>query len=543
MLHRRYKKRQALEDLNDKHKSLDFGLGDVAVVEKSSRPTTKRLISKNTPEMQAQSFDDNERITRNRGISLDTPNPFILPPVLHDDRGSLHSLSRSQDDAGPYHPVHLMRSPSPSASPSLYNSGKGSSKDSSSVNTHSSNSSITKANLMSHAQKPAVTIIEAESPPASPLPSLSPESSPISKPEPAHVLDRKPAQVQQPILEKPVAPLPSPRLVREGTDQKGAFVPPPRSESRPIPPQVVIPSQAQPGAQATKSPSSPRMRSPVSAQPPQPIRSPAMSPRQSPRQSAQQPPVHHTWRTANASPRVQSYDDDATYADVLGIVQKETRALPTVLEAPTPAGLGLQGVQYDNPEQRANRVQSVYQQYFDDGYGYYYANGYGYDQEYYGEEAMIDYETGQFVVGGQPWATPVTRRAMTPPPRAPPRFRGSPSVEGRRSSSANRNAYNTHRGRAYSSTSAQPAFGPRGRQMKRPVVLPGPLSNLPTPHLLQKDSEIMGAIDFAPPVTYKDRQAGKAASPLLGQSPFAPRVRAFSPLASSFDDLHVMPSP
>lgn len=228
------------------------------------------------------------------------------------------------------------------------------------------------------------------------------------------------------------------------------------------------------------------------------------------------------------------YEDDATYVDVLGIVQKESRVLPTIPEPTDTTGLGLQNVQYDNPEQRANRVHSVYDQYTDDGY-----NGYG--NEYLDGAAMFDPETGRFIVGGQPWASPVTRRAMTPPPRAPPRFRGSPSVGGRRSSSANRNGYPSPRARAHSSASGHVGYDSRGRQLVRP--LPGPLSNLPTPHLLKTDSEVMSAIDFAPPLSYKDRQAGKAPSPLLGAQPFAPRVRAFSPLASSFDDLHVMPSP
>ncbi|KAH0309036.1 hypothetical protein KCU71_g8532, partial [Aureobasidium melanogenum] len=45
---------------------------------------------------------------------------------------------------------------------------------------------------------------------------------------------------------------------------------------------------------------------------------------------------------------------------------------------------------------------------------------------------------------------------------------------------------------------------------------------------------------FAPPVSYRDRQAGR--TPDSPSRPYSPSVRAFTPLVTSFDDLAVIPS-
>jgi hypothetical protein len=55
---------------------------------------------------------------------------------------------------------------------------------------------------------------------------------------------------------------------------------------------------------------------------------------------------------------------------------------------------------------------------------------------------------------------------------------------------------------------------------------------------------VFNAADFAPPVSYRDRQNGlRPDSPLGASRPFSPAVRPHTPLASSYDDLMVMPSP
>lgn len=205
----------------------------------------------------------------------------------------------------------------------------------------------------------------------------------------------------------------------------------------------------------------------------------------------------------------------------------------------------------DDPEQRANRIRSFYKEYFDDSKpapmaaaappagGYYedFDQDYYAADDYYGDAAYYDPDGGNFVMPGAPYAEPVTRRAMTPPPRAPPRFQGPP--RGRHGSFSS--SLMPPGPRPYSSASG-PMYG-RGRQgPRKPMPPPSPLRMLPTPHMLREDSFALTA-DFAPPKTYKDRQVGRPESPRGGMMPYQPAVPAHLPLASSFDDLSAMPSP
>lgn len=55
---------------------------------------------------------------------------------------------------------------------------------------------------------------------------------------------------------------------------------------------------------------------------------------------------------------------------------------------------------------------------------------------------------------------------------------------------------------------------------------------------------VFNPIDFAPPVSFRERQNGmRPDSPLGTPRPYSPSVRPHTPLASSFDDLAAMPSP
>ncbi|KAI9785775.1 MAG: hypothetical protein M1839_008792 [Geoglossum umbratile] len=204
----------------------------------------------------------------------------------------------------------------------------------------------------------------------------------------------------------------------------------------------------------------------------------------------------------------------------------------------------------DSPEQRANRIRSFYKEYFDDskpGPAPPNANGEyheDYDPEYLeyhqGDAAAVfDTETGDFVVAKAPYAEPVTRRAMTPPPRAPPRFQSrGPPHRGQQSMSG----FMPPGPRAHSSASGR--FMPGGRPMgpSKPLPPPAPLRVLPTPHLLKEDAFVL-PIEFAPPPTYKDRTVGRPESPLGGYRPYSPSVPARTPLASPFEELAIMPSP
>ncbi|KAK4996531.1 hypothetical protein LTR28_000159 [Elasticomyces elasticus] len=62
--------------------------------------------------------------------------------------------------------------------------------------------------------------------------------------------------------------------------------------------------------------------------------------------------------------------------------------------------------------------------------------------------------------------------------------------------------------------------------------------------MLKDDMSTFSSLDFAPPTSYRDRQAGRAPdSPLGSPRPYSPTVAAHVPLARSYDDLSVMPSP
>ena len=184
----------------------------------------------------------------------------------------------------------------------------------------------------------------------------------------------------------------------------------------------------------------------------------------------------------------------------------------------------------ENAEQRANRIRSFYKEYFDDSRPGPAQGGYYEDSDYFTDGAIYDPDTGSYMVPGQaPFAQPMGRRAMTPPPRAGPRFAGA----------------DMHR-RQYSTMSAG-RVAPRGRAPPPKKKLPPPkaLSSLPTPHLLRDDTALIhNPIDFAPPTTFREHQNGRRPdSPMGIQRPYSPSVKAYSPLVPAFDELSAMPSP
>jgi hypothetical protein len=229
-------------------------------------------------------------------------------------------------------------------------------------------------------------------------------------------------------------------------------------------------------------------------------------------------------------------------------------------------------VESDDPEVRANRIRSFYKEYFDDSkpapQGQYFED---YDQNYLGDGAYYDPNQNNFVM---PYAQPVTRRAMTPPPQsqrfmgAPPRalhgsmggsmrgFPGGPMMPpGPRAGSSASNRMPPPRGRAQSNASSRMGPpGPRSQSSasnrmgppgpRKQVPPPAALNTLPTPSKLRDDSfALMGSIDFAPPASYSERNRGRSQSPLGERRPYSPAVPAYKPLASSYDELPSIPSP
>ncbi|EWC45742.1 hypothetical protein DRE_05079 [Drechslerella stenobrocha 248] len=231
----------------------------------------------------------------------------------------------------------------------------------------------------------------------------------------------------------------------------------------------------------------------------------------------------------------------------------------------------------EDAEERAMRIRSFYKEYFDDagqgafdyytqtaepsgpdgrdhGNQDYYGGGHdshGYNQEYgdyYQDNAdpMYDqyYNDDMYADQPRPFAEPPTRRAMTPPPRAPPRFHGNHPRPGSGASS---------RGpppRSYSSQSNRnngpPSRGARAPSSLQRHALPEePLMMLPTPHLL-KDDAFVSPIAFAPAPRSKEYRAGtesEVGGVRGGTVSYSPVVRAHTPLASAFDELSVLPTP
>lgn len=186
----------------------------------------------------------------------------------------------------------------------------------------------------------------------------------------------------------------------------------------------------------------------------------------------------------------------------------------------------------DNPEVRANRIRSFYKEYFDESRPNPAAGHYEEEINYL-EGAIFDPETGAFVMAGRPYAEPVARRAMTPPPRGAPRTSGP------------------HR-RQYSTQSAgRPQ--PRGRpgpgmpppMPKKRLPPPKPLQGLPTPSRLgDYDTVLSSPIDYAPPSSFRQRQNGERPdSPIGVARAYSPSVKAFNPLVRAGDELKPIPSP
>lgn len=232
----------------------------------------------------------------------------------------------------------------------------------------------------------------------------------------------------------------------------------------------------------------------------------------------------------------------------LGVPQQQTKRL-SVGFRPLPPN---EVTESEDPEYRANRIRSFYKEYFEDsakeppppmpaqhGSPQYEED---YDENFLGDAAYFDVETNAFVM---PYAQPVTRRAMTPPPTN--RFRGGPG-----GGPGGRGPRGPHgsmgpRPRAGSAVTPRPgssaSTGMRGTPRKR-LPPPAALRTLPTPSKLRDDSfAIMNAVDFAPPDSFQDRAAGRSQSPLGERRAYQLKKPAASPLVTAFDELAVLPSP
>ncbi|KAL9586031.1 MAG: hypothetical protein Q9212_001176 [Teloschistes hypoglaucus] len=567
-LHRRHVRKLRKEDSNDPHKSLDFG------IDPSSAGRADKKGRKN-PEMAAIDLGSG-RHQRGRGLSMDMDmgSPYVLPPGLHSSRESLHSMSRtihSQDDR--YRPATTFI-PNDASSARSQSRSKRMADDSSSyagsgstgrghVNDGMNQGLLKNAQRMSTSQPP----VRRNPDPSASLPK-------IRTPEPAASVPRKAS---------PLSSEPSTLAPTFGEDSRDSY----RSRSgaelhksnnylgaliHSREPSADVQSQrlAQPNSQSSSQgiPSNPA----ATLQQTQSRKSPPPAINTIPPVSATQ--RKQSWEASQPANEQNFLDDQSDYGDALNVIppspthtgpsqtQQAYRPRTDSMAAPrhqlgsnTDAlGLGYDVRRLsmgfrplppddptDNPEQRANRIRSFYKEYFDESKashthaaGQYYED---YDENFLGDGASYDPTSGEFVTSQPQRSEPYGRRAMTPPPRAPPRFRGG----ARHHATMSGGPIMPPTARAYSSASGR--LGPMGMGAPTPrLPPPGPLRVLPSPHLIKEDSFAL-PIDFAPPSSYKDRQAGRPDSPKGGSRPYSPMVSAHLPLASSFDDLAVMPSP
>ena len=568
ILHRRHVKKLRREDANDSNRDLDYGVDG---------PTPGRKNKKNIQ----QTMNLEKTLHRGRGMSMDIGNPYLLPPGLQSSRESLHSLSRTlQQGHDPYRPAttYFPGDASVASYPSSRHAGDDSSSYTGS-STRGYKPNVSSLNLVQNAQGM----------PRSQPPQHGNSNDPNHGQYQAQLLPSK-GLLSNPRTEQQPDPSKSSRdsyARKDGADLRrsnnylASFIHSrdPSIEKTPVVPQQVLTSPNNRDLPLLPSTSeqnedSSALLSLSGESLPRPPRKESLQMKTTPtlqsgfHNSEYQeytenlvPPSPNAFQLSDQFKSSSHFNSSRSTSEVKTPLYTPGEAEPysykdyldnnryhddrrisvvRPLPPDDPADV--------NPEQRANRIRSFYKEYFNDSEP---ARAYAppletyyedYGQEYHGDGALFDPASGGYVVAQAPFSEPITRRAMTPPPRAPPRFQGSGHHQ---YNNSNPHPMAGPRGRAFSSTSASARFGPpvpaRGppRQALPP---PGPLRNLPTPHLLQEDAFAL-PIDFAPPSRYRDRQLGRPESPQMQARPYSPSVRAHTPLASAFDELPVMPSP
>ncbi|KAJ5810927.1 hypothetical protein N7447_010443 [Penicillium robsamsonii] len=517
VLHRRHVKKLMREDAMDKHKSLDFGMDTVG-------PATRRNGPNGMPPMSEPNHT--------KGLSLDV-GPYLMPPNLNGSPESLHSLSIDDDKYRP-------------ATASIRSYPRGHRDDASSF-AGSRFGDDGSSGLLQNAQR-----MSRSDPPVYSSPTESHARSPVNKHN--DYLGQVPGVTHPPAAQRPgmaigspngnriASPEPLPHVdsssgLNFGLDETYGNTYNNQHEGRlnfPLPepsqsqdlnhgqvPASQLPRISLPASDVTTSDYGDDRKSQYNL--------PAVNVHGTEDLQQHNAPSHD-----NKHPELpeEPQNLDAAYDS-----RRDTRRMTLGLRPLPPEDPA------DNPEQRANRIRSFYKEYFDESKGgqepTYYED---FGPEFYENEGnsagfIYDPTTGEYYDashGAAPFAEPITRRAMTPPPRAPPRFQGA----------ARHMATNSAGGgmpgpRAFSSASGRMP-GPRGP--KKPIPPPSPLHVLPTPHMLTDDSFMM-AMDFAPANGFKDRRAGRPETPTGGVRPYIPGVRAHTPLVSAFEELAVMPSP
>ncbi|KAL7808324.1 hypothetical protein V8C44DRAFT_336054 [Trichoderma aethiopicum] len=541
-LHRRNMRRDKLEELNDPTKDLDFGMGDAPA------KTRKSLLGLG-----------GEKPMHKGGLSMDMnlTSPYLLPPGHQGSRESIHSYARTlQTEDDPYRTVNQYAA-----------------SDVGSIRSFNPNdNSGARPAKSSGLSKPPVQ--PNPSTPRSPSPDekSDPFATPTA-PKPTHQPSGNAAEVHD--VRLPVQPIVPEIETVPPVDVFNAdeFEIP----DIPAPAPAALKLRQQDGSRGYEQPNSARSSAytdngrastanPADGNVPQ-IHSPGLD-------------SHEDASQDEPRGRPLSRPPAAQQAGGLGVPQNGNNKRLSVGFRPLPPNDLMES---DDPEIRANRIRSFYKEYFDDsneapppmpalppqqqhqqqpqqqlqqqapGAPDYYED---YDQGYLEAAAYYDADSNAFVM---PYAQPVTRRAMTPPPSGRqggpmggPRGPG-PRGPGFRGPNGNGGTFSP--GPGYGRPRAGSASGPRPdssasnawarkQQPKKNLPPPAPLNTLPTPSKLADDSfAIFNAADFAPPTSIRENVAGRSQSPFGERRAFLQPPTAGSQLAGAFDDLAPLPSP
>ncbi|KAH6688300.1 hypothetical protein F5X68DRAFT_78937 [Plectosphaerella plurivora] len=602
--HRKGMKRRAREEASDPNQDLDFGLdGPPGAASGGKRKSMFREKMMN--------IDPRHRAQISMDMNLQSP--YLLPPALQGSKESLHSLARNiNGNEDPYRPVHQqygsevgsIRSFRPDketmGGSSIYT------KSTERRDTATSRDLPPRGNSLSHRQIPTSPVEHLPMPPP-------PVADPFGTPRSGSMTPRSDMDMASPISPRGVVPeigsiefpqanyheldrdandLPAGNQnIAQGMARSSWGEPGMAVSDRPLPGQaqttddrhesLALPElgvglgldNMQFQDTSANARSVPTLGLPSSPRPPPQAQNsplPTIISEDTQTHDAHEATYHEdVYEERGRSALRRSMDGNYRDSQVLGVPQQDNKRL-SVGQRPLPPD---EVMEFEDPEERANRIRSFYKEYFDDsvrpdqqqqrgppqggGVAYYE----DYDAGYSGNNrnnnnnndgAYYDPRSNAFVM---PYAQPVTRRAMTPPPgasrqRGPPNNRPRNGSMGGMSMPGGRRPPPPRTGSAMSSNWGQPRPGSSvsNRSARQPPKPRGPppaaLTTLPTPSKLKDDSfALLGAIDFAPPETYEDRTRGRSQSPIGERRPYKPKVPVASPLISSYDEMGAIPSP
>ncbi|KAI2632019.1 hypothetical protein GGR54DRAFT_13872 [Hypoxylon sp. NC1633] len=580
-LHRRNTVKQRKEDETDKYKSMDFGLEG-----KASGKGNKR---------RSGFFGKEKEPGHKTQLSMDMnlSSPYLLPPNMQTSRESLHSLAKTlHQNEDPYRPVANYAG---SDVGSLRSFPRGADRDSS-VYTGKARSIADR-----EASKDRPVISATDLPPrqkslSSPLQQLPPVAQPPPLRESVGDLPPLPAKNEFRFVDDPATVPRVPEIQEPPATASPKEYP---ANSRPLSYESIIvdtsnvasstghvdsmtlpKSELQAGAQglgimgtggsrgSTDLPQRDSGALPASARPPRkeslPMGSDFAQDYQDYAAHFQiDGPDRNMAGNGNQFAQQHAEEHDHSHSAGLGVPEQDNRRLSVGFRPLPPEDF----LESEDPEFRANRIRSFYKEYFEETktdtgkpppipqQASYYED---YDSGYLGDTAFFDPETNAFVM---PYAQPVTRRAMTPPPnsRRPMPGPGQRGPRGPHGPHGSMNLPGGPRGRPRAgSTMSGGRWGPMsprpgssasntrlpGAKPRKPMPPPAALTTLPTPSKLRDDSfAIMGAIDFAPPPTFRDVAAGRSQSPVGERKPYMLNTPIHSPLVSAFDETPALPSP